>query len=244
MGRKIYHPPFEQKVELVGVARDRWDKLDHKYDLGALQDRYSQSLYQIQLYHLDLLDQYVSPFLCPSESLEIFDPGCDNWHYLPGLWHWARHYCRGANIDGMEIDPWRMYLNGHTKKSFAEGICRDYPGTTYLCGDSLTYHKSCDIIFSSLPFVEGGEATEWHLPRRHFNPRAQLEHLWDILSPGGILVVVNVDQSEWIAQEKLFARLGIFPQVAGEPFESILCPYPTTRVVSVACKPLDPLEPK
>lgn len=238
LSRKIYHPPFEVKEDKRGSACGRFEELFTTYALAPLEQKFTQNLFDIQLYHLDLLDQFLTPFICESETLTLFDHGCDNWHYLPAIWHWAQHFSEQVQIDGMEIDPWRMYVNAHTKKSFAQGICKGYKGAQYIRGDSLHYSKQVDVVLSLLPFIEHREMRAWGLPKRFFKPLVYLKHLWDILNPGGVLLLVNVDKDECVQQKKLCDTLGIKLEIAGEAFESILCEYPSIRRVSVACKPL------
>ncbi|GEM_PF-5856886 len=233
LSRKSYKPPYEQKNNL---HLEDYKYLFNKYNLTNLESKYSQSLFNIQLYHLQLLDKFINHFLTKQTCLHILDAGCDNWHYLPSLWFWAKSICDNIRIDGIELDAWKMYINGHTKVSFALGIISEYANVNYIHGNVLNYHQSPNFIFSSLPFIENTEAKHWHLPKKYFKPQQYLQHLWDILTPNGLLMVINVDEEEWLIQKNLFQKLNINLLIAGEPFVSNLCPYPSIRHISIAKK--------
>lgn len=139
-----------------------------------------------------------------SDTLRWLDVGAKNWSYVEAITGFMQaHYDGSFQVDGVELDPHRRYADLRTRGQAANYFIRHLPQATYHEGNILDWKTPADVITHFLPFVLSDPLLAWGLPKRFFQPQAILEHLIALLTPDGILLIVNQGEAEAEAQEAL-----------------------------------------
>ena len=86
------------------------------------------------------------------------------------------------------------------------------------------------------PFVSPEPLEAAGLPTRYLQPRELLAHVWERVTPGGLLWLINHDAEEDGIQRELFDELGIEATRLG-PLASPFQAYDTPRFGWVARRP-------
>jgi len=174
------------------------------------------------LYVLDWLQGRTRP-ATPASGLDV---GSKNGIHLPAL-----HAVFPVPWTLVELDAHRRYGTGHTRQARAEALLAGYPGCRFLASSVTTLRPEearFDVITWSLPFVFIEPLQRWGLPRRFFQPEALLAHVLSLLSPEGVLHVVNQGEAERDEQLRLLSVVGArVSDVA--PLPSVLSPFQRTR---------------
>jgi hypothetical protein len=140
-------------------------------------------------------------------TLHWLDVGAKNWAYVEALAAFAKaHQGENFRLDGVELDPHRRYANFQTRRQAAQTFIADIPQASYHAGDILQWNQPAHIITHFLPFVLEDPHLAWGLPLDYFQPQRILNHVLNLLQPGGLLIVVNQGEWEAEAQEKLFQK--------------------------------------
>ena len=181
--------------------RQRLQQLEQHYQLADWPRLCNPSEYIENLYLLDLLDQYLSNSSSNGTGLDI---GCRDFSHLPALtaftscpWH------------GVELDANARYWNGYTRGAYGNWMAKQRQDCRYIPGSLLEIKGSYRIIVWTLPFVVPGPLETWGLPSRFFQPLELLNRAWELLSDGGVMLIVNQGEQEAEQQQKLFTTLGI-----------------------------------
>lgn len=199
--------PFAGQTEMAEHAR----QLLEKYGLSSKIAGFGPDRLLETLTYLDWLDTcqthwpsaFAQAFSHPY-GLSWLDAGAKNWAYVQAISAFMRfHYAGEFRLDGVELDPNRRYTNFQTRRQAALAFSRDIPEAAYHQGDLLEWHQRADVISHFLPFVLKDPHLAWGLPLTYFNPQALLNHLLDILNPGGLLIIVNQGEAEAEAQQSL-----------------------------------------
>lgn len=219
--QRTYREPAEVAHEPVGFwTTDRdsaacWkaeeQRLIETYQLSALRQQCSRIRYIDTLNHLQFLERYLGGITLlaaqPSTPLRWLDVGAKNWLYVKAIDYYLKHHgVVHHQIVGVEIDPNRLYVDGHTRQGHARSYIVNDPHITYIAGDVMEHHDKYDVISSFLPFIVPEPCLNWGLPLSKLQPQAMLSHLVDLLEPGGVLLIMNQDNDEDAVQAELLAR--------------------------------------
>lgn len=174
------------------------------------------------LYVLDWLQARELP---PTGSRGL-DVGSKNGIHLPALyavypWPWTL----------IELDAHRRYGTGHTRMARAKALLPNYPRCRFLTGsvsDLPPADARFDVITWSLPFVFVEPLRRWGLPGRFFQAQVLLSHVLSLLSPHGILHIVNQGEMERDEQLCLLASAGATVSRV-EPLSGVLSPFKRMR---------------
>ncbi len=175
--------------------------------------------WQESLYVLDLLAQHLSP---PTQGA-CLDVGCRNWAYLPGQWAW-----HAGPWDGIEIDPHRRYLDLTTRGAHAQATAADYDACRFITGSVETLAGPYTRITWFLPFVSPAPHRAWGLPPGLFQPLRLLDHVYQLLAPGGELLISNQGSEEAELQRDLLEQCQI-PYTALGWLQSSFSPFQQPR---------------
>lgn len=210
--RKNYSEKNEDKTELANFEREK--VLYEKYDLDYLKSNSTKQNYLENLYTLDLLDRYLE--VQSAESLTALDVGCKNWAYVKGEHAFFKKHCKNFKLNGIEIDPNRLYSNFYSRKEAAKFYMKGLSETDYIEGDFLKHSEKYDYIIWILPFVVEYPLIKWGLPMKHFQPKKLLQHAYNSLKEGGQILIINQDEIEHEAQQAICEKLGIPFKIIGE----------------------------
>ena len=206
-------PVFNRAASLHDLALDeagraRLQELGERYDLAPWGGCCGRGELIHSLYALDLLDRHLG---AAGEGPGL-DIGSGPWGYLPGLAAWG-----GGPWEGGEIDAHRRYLTGVTRRGYGRWMARRFPRCRYLAGSLTEVSGGYQTITWLLPLVTEGRLAAHRLPRRLFQPLELLRHAWGLLAPGGRMLVLNQEEGERIAQERLFlsAEISVRPPREG-----------------------------
>lgn len=189
-----------------------------RYSLDTLPNRAARARVLETLTYLDWLDRMSQT--CPgwfaalaqhSESPEYtfrwLDVGAKNWAYGEALSSFiTQRIGLDFHLDGLELDPHRRYINGHTRGQAARKFMAAVPQAAYHEGDIRHWRQSTTVASLFLPFVFEEPHLAWGLPLDYFDPPAMLAHVLALLQPGGLLIIVNQGEAEAEAQERLLRQ--------------------------------------
>lgn len=210
--------------------------LRDRYQLAGYKRRETHENYVDNLLYLEILEFCLKDHPFPPK-LEVVDVGPRDWYYAPALWHYftiGEHGPREANITGVEIDPYLIYWDGHSRRDFAEFYIREFPGMQYEVGDFLDYEKPAHVITMFHPFLRPYEHLEGGLPLDSFHPKEMISHAYSLLQPGGALVLVTFDyETEPLID--LLNELGLEAKKRGD-YQAVLAERPK-RHAAIVIKP-------
>jgi len=178
-----------------------------KYDLSFLKNNSTKQNYMENLYVLDLLDRFLGVDF--KKDLKVLDIGCKNWFYAKAEYLFFRKRCPNLIIDGIEIDPNRLYSNFYSRGEVAKFNIKDLNGANFIAKDFLEHDKKYDYIIWILPFVVKYPHLKWGLPQKYFQPKKMLLHAYNSLNPGGKMLIINQGEVEYEVQKMLCNELNI-----------------------------------
>ena len=76
-------------------------------------------------------------------------------------------------------------------------------------GNLIDIKQKYDYIIWILPFVTPEPHLMWGLPKKYFYPSVLLKHAYDLLFPGGQMIIINQGKSEQDVQKELLDNAGI-----------------------------------
>jgi hypothetical protein len=190
-------------------------RLIKTYQLEAFRHHCQEIRYIDTLNHLQFLELYFRQQSLPEKEntpLRWLDVGAKNWLYVKAIDAFLTKALssqtaeRGHEIVGIEIDPNRLYVDGHTRKGHALSYIQNTPHINYIAGDAMQHHERYDVISSFLPFIVPEPCLNWGLPLNKLQPQAMLSHLTDLLNPNGVLLIMNQDDDEDAVQAELLEK--------------------------------------
>lgn len=208
--------------EFSEVDRDRAQALRSRYSLDTLPNRAARLRVLETLTYLDWLDQLFTA--CPSwftavaqhtgkliessaDSIRWLDVGAKNWAYVEALSSFSTQQLGpDFQLDGIELDPHRRYISGHTRGQAAREFINAVPQASYHEGDIRHWQQPITVASLFLPFVFEDPHLAWGLPLSYFAPQDILEHVLALLQPAGLLIIVNQGEAESEAQEQLLRK--------------------------------------
>lgn len=201
--RKNYYEKSESKEGLFAKqkALEKEKYLFEKFNLNYLKSNSTRQNYLENLYVLDVFDKFLE--LDFEDNLKVLDIGCKNWFYAQGEYAFFKKYCKSLNLDGIELDTNRLYLNFYSRAEVAKFYMRNLVGSNYISRDFLDHDEKYNYIVWFLPFVFESPHSAWGLPLKYFNPGKMLEHAYNSLEANGKILIVNQCESEYVAQQNL-----------------------------------------
>lgn len=242
--RKNYFEKNEPKEGLFG-SKDKGDKfscihpqkalekeeyLFKKFELDYLKTNSTKINYLENLYTIDLLDRYLD--IDFRETLNILDIGCKNWSYAKGEYFFFKKYCEKLNLEGIELDANRLYLNFYSRKEVAKFHIKDLKDTKYIEKDFLKHDGKYDYIIWILPFIVEEPLLKWGLPKKYFQPEKMLMHAYNSLNKDGIIFIINQGETEYKVQKELCEKLNI-PCVQVGAIKSEFLSYKNSRYLTL-----------
>lgn len=216
----------ERKFSAAQAARCR--EFFARYSLSSWARVCDEEESLLNFYFLDICDRAIPRPLRSGRGLDI---GAGSWRYLPALTSWS-----GIPWDGVELDAHRRYWTLATRRAHAEYMLRISDGSRYLPGSLLDLTGAYVCITWFLPFVTPGALRAGRLPNRFFQPKALLRHAWSLLTPGGVLFILNQGKGEADLQRRLFEEEGLAADFVGE-ITSVFSPFKKNRFGWLLVKP-------
>ena len=165
------------------------------------------------LYTTDVLNQTLRK---QGKKLNILDIGCKNWFYAKGEYNFFTSFCENFCLDGVEIDPYRLYSNFYNRYEVAKYYTKGLENTNYIAGNLLDIEKKYDYIIWFLPFVTYEPHQYWGLPKKYFYPEKLLKHAFDLLNNNGQMLIINQGEKEFEIQKQMLNKLKINYKDLGE----------------------------
>lgn len=244
LSRPIKNIDNEKKSDLFNSQKDVKEekRLLSKYHLEHLQENSSIVHYKENLYILKLLEDILTDINVDTKKdpLEILDIGSKNFSYAPAIHHYFKHFNATqiqVKLDGIEIDPYRVLADLHSRHDYAQYYIRNLPQTEYIAGNLLDHTKNnYDIITWFLPFIIEEPLINWGLPIKYFRPKEMLKHAYKILRHRGIILLVNQGETEKEAQIKLIKELNLPYVEFEESYTNSFSPYKIKRYITIITK--------
>lgn len=180
-------------------------ELKEKYNLSFFGSLNTRNFLE-NLYFLNIFDKYLSK---PSSSANILDIGSKNWSYARSQYLFFNSYNNIKNLNGIELDSYRLCSNLYTRYETAKFYIKDLPNTNYISGDFLEHNKNYDYIIWILPFITKYPLYKWGLPLRYFKPKEMLIHAYNLLNKNGEMLIINQGIKEAEIQNGLLKALNI-----------------------------------
>jgi hypothetical protein len=197
--------------------RQKLTDLTGRYDLSVAETHASRQRYLEILTYLDWLDcfyqcepQAFNRLFQAKEPFRWLDVGAKNWAYADALHAFTANHL-GTNegrIEGVELDAYRRYPDLCTRKQAADAYIQNLVGMHYHAQDVLTWTQPVQIISHFLPFIFEDPLLAWGLPLNDFQPAAILQHLLNLLEPGGMMLIINQGEAEAREQGRLIEAVG------------------------------------
>ena len=176
---------------------------------------------QENLYTTDVLNQVFEKKT--SEKIKILDIGSKNWFYAKGEYEFFNSFCKNFELDGVELDAYRLYSNFYSRYEVAQYHIKELKNTNYIVGNLLDLNKKYDYIIWLLPFITKAPLKAWGLPKRFFCPTKLLKHAYYLLNKNGQMLIVNQGEEEAQIQKSLLENLNIphkeLGKISSEYFE-------------------------
>lgn len=210
--RKDYFEKNEPKDGLFTTIEqlDNEKMLVEKYNLEELKNNSTRINYLENLYTIDLLDKYFPVDF--SSCLKVLDIGCKNWACAKGEHYFFKNHCQNLFLDGVEIDPNRLYNNFYSREEVAKFHIKNLKNANYIKDDFLNHKKKYDFVILILPFVFEHPHLKWGLPKKNFKPEQMLLHACNSLiksKHGGKIFIINQGEEEFEAQKSICDKLRI-----------------------------------
>ena len=226
--RKNYQEKNEPKEGLFNSEETvlKEEFLLSKYNFTYLKNNSTKQNYVENLYILDILDTYFEMNF--KEKIKALDIGSKNWAYSNAEHAFFSKYSNKLELRGIEIDPNRLYSNLYSRKEVAKYYISSLTNTEYLGEDLCKHHLKYEYITWFLPFIKEYPHIKWGLPLKHFQPKENLKHAFELLKEGGKLFIVNQGEEERDLQKELCKKLNITFEDKGK-IESLFNPYKINR---------------
>ncbi len=207
ISRKNYKENNEDKnsLDFTKSELELESLLLNKYNFYYYKNNSTIPNYCQNLYILNLLDKYLSPV--KNEKFSILDVGSKNWYYVQAEYSYFKKYCNELNLDGVEIDAYRLYSNFYNRFEVAKYYINNLQGVNYIPNDVMNINKQYDYIIWILPFVLIEPHRFWGLPDRYFNPEKLFEHVYLLLKKNGKMLIINQGEEEFNTQKNIMSGL-------------------------------------
>lgn len=155
--------------------------------------------------YLEFLDCAFGAHALHPLDLAITDVGSGSFWYAA-----ATHaFFRPSQLDGFEVDGYRRYWNGWTRRDRAQGYAGALRQTRYHVADYCEISQPAELITCWYPFVSQGPLLAWGLPLKLLKPKQLFERIKENLLPDGSLFLVNHGPSEAKTAASLVESAGL-----------------------------------
>lgn len=210
----------ELEAELAAPARRRLDALLVRHpEVRGWSGALSAPEWRESLYALDVLDRYLGP-VPAGRGLDV---GAKNGATLPGL-----VAAVPTGWDAVELDAHRRYVWGSTRRVYGESLAARTPDCRFISGDVRALGGRYAVITWFLPFLTPAPLEAWGLPDAQLAPESLLTHVLGLLSPGGVLLVLNQGEAEAARQAELFRGAKVDAEALGR-IDAALSPFTRAR---------------
>jgi SAM-dependent methyltransferase len=237
--RRGYHEAAADPLAVITAhaRQPRFAELVQRYQ-PALADRYDAANILENLDVLHLLDQArsLAEWSPPDTPLRVLDVGSKNFYYAAALHAFWSDIAPVESLLGVEVDAYRVYRDGYSRHDYADAYRAGLTGVDYLAADIRDVHRRVHAITLLFPFVVALPLVRWGLPIGLLAPDAVLAHVWSLLEPGGLLILVNQDQVEADEQDVVCERVGVPVAARSVLTDPILTDRPP-RHMRLAIKP-------
>lgn len=208
--------PGEPKDDLFPPeALPEVERLVRSYHLEDWERQSGRTDFAASLFYLQMLERALreSGSRLPDGAVTALDAGCGDWFYVQGLYSLLRHYGteqpRQVALDGVEVDAYQLYAGFYSRCDWALACAERCEGARYLPRDIRTYQRQVDVAFLLFPFLFARDLRRWGLPARYLRPAELLTHVWDLVKPGGLLLIANLGPAERAEQHRLLQEAGL-----------------------------------
>lgn len=205
--RKNYNEKNEEKtdIDFTDFEKEKENYLLSKYNLQQYKNNSTIANYCQNLYILNLLDKYL--FVNPKEKISILDIGSKNWYYVQSEYLYFSKYCSNIQLDGVEIDAYRLYANFYNRLEVAKYYIKGLSGVSYVPDNVMNITNKYDYIIWILPFVLISPHRYWGLPDKYFIPEKLFKHAYSLLNRGGKMFIINQGDQEVEVQKNIMKDL-------------------------------------
>jgi len=221
--------------DVLRTTQERALALIEEYGLASFASACTLKQYTTNLFYLEMLVTTFkrADFTFDGEAaIKTMDVGPGAWTYASALHsflsRWGCENRRPVDLQGMEIDAFRVFNDLHSRFDHAEKNLDGLDGVRFSAEPFTPAPDHFDLVTLFYPFVLLPDHLEWGLPRKLFQPGELLENSWRSLKPGGVLFVANQGPDEFEEQKALFTAAGI-PDGPSFHFESELHHYEIPR---------------
>lgn len=213
--RLTWSPPArERSGEPEPFADDRERLWTETFGLGPARKRMAAWRWRRNLDALGLLVRAgdhpaVEALRRRRGPLRVLDVGSKNFDYADAL---SAFWTTGGvppRLTGIELDAHRRYTDFRTRRAWAEHYASFVPDARYVAGDVLAWTEPADAVTWFYPFLTRGPLNRWGLPARFLRPRDLLDHVAGLVSPGGVLLIANLNDDEAALQRALLEEAGL-----------------------------------
>ena len=218
------HLPAREREQ----AWRREQELCDRYDLARLHGMSSLLHYAENVALLDLLERSAVPLAAPPDvPLRAIDVGSGPFPYATAMQRFlARAGGAGVALTGVEIDGNGRYRDGTPRAAHGRAHAA-------LAGQRVEYRvddftrmllPTQDFVSMLFPFLTAYPLLRWGLPLRVLQPRRLLERAADRLRSGGVLLVVNQTEAEFVRLQRLMNGLPLWLERSSS-WRTSLVPY-------------------
>lgn len=168
------------------------------------------------------------------DPIDVLDVGSRNWFYVRALDALLRFYGgsrRSVELTGLEVDPFVVYRDGHSRFDWAQLYAATVPQARFVARDFFAHEGTHDLVLMLFPFLNRTEHLDMGLPLSLYRPRDLLAHALDSVRPGGTLIVTCFDY-ERASLEAIWRSLDCEPVVA-MPHVPVFVPAQADNFVTV-----------
>lgn len=207
--------PHASKAGLFEAdAAPEAERLVQAYQLQDWERVSGRGAFEASLFYLQMLERaFTAADVALPERLTAVDVGPSDWFYVQTLHafltRWRAPSLRTVQLDGVELDAWRLYQDLRSRADWAEAYIGPLEGVRYLAQDVRHYQQKVQVACMFFPFLFQDDVRRWGLPRRYLQPAALLQHVVSLVQPGGVLFIVNQGEAERDAQHALLAAAGL-----------------------------------
>jgi len=204
--RGAYHE--EPAIELTAVdsvQAERIARLQSRYQV-AFEKHLSAATSLNNYEYLDILDGAWSAWdLVPTMGGELCDVGSANFWYAPAL----QAFFRPERLFGVEIEGYRRYRDGHTRRDYAAGYLAPWPNAKLVIADYTGLEQPADCITAWFPFITAPAILAWRLPLSMLAPESLLRRVRSNLRPAGVFWMVNHGAEEAVVAARYCNAAGL-----------------------------------
>lgn len=197
--------PVGRLQHLSGIQQARIVLLQQRFSV-RFERQAGESTALKQYDYLDMLERTWSTCDLPrSVGGVVHDIGSSNFWYASAL----HAFFRPSELVGIELEGYRLYLNGYSRLDYARGYIQHLPNTQYEIGNYLHYQHQADVITAWYPFVTPRPVLAWHLPLSVLAPVDFFSQVTHNLRPNGLFVMVNQGDEEATVGARYCRQVGL-----------------------------------